>query len=104
LNKEPLARLLANVPFFADQTTVGEWLRAQSPASIAGVWEVVQEFVRWVMQVKTLFHKIMLMPARLVKHARVIVARIMVPAERLAWWVQTMSRLWPQPRVGRPCG
>jgi hypothetical protein len=37
-------------------------------------------------QVKTLFHKIMLMP------------------ERLAWWVQTMSRLWPQPRVGRPCG
>ena len=55
-------------------------------------------------QVKTLFHKIMLMPARLVKHARVMVARIMVPAERLAWWVQTMSRLWPQPRVGRPCG
>jgi hypothetical protein len=24
LNKEPLARLLANVPFFADQTTVGD--------------------------------------------------------------------------------
>jgi hypothetical protein len=55
LNKEPLARLLANVPFFADQTTVGEWLRAQSPESIAGMWQVTQEFVRWVMQVKTLF-------------------------------------------------
>ena len=55
-------------------------------------------------RVKTLFHKIMLMPARLVQHARVMVARVMVPSERLAWWVQTMSRLWPQPRVGRPCG
>src|ERR1700691_3816188 len=38
LNQEPLARLLANVPFFADQTTVGEWLRAQNPESIAGMW------------------------------------------------------------------
>jgi hypothetical protein len=55
-------------------------------------------------RIKTLFHKIMLMPARLVQHARVLVARIMVPAERLVWRVQTMSRLWPQPRVGRPCG
>jgi len=55
-------------------------------------------------QVKTLFHKIMLMPARLVQHARLIVARIMVAPERLAWWVQTLSRLWPQPKCGRPCG
>jgi len=49
LNKEPLARLLANVPFLADQTTVGEWLRAQSLDSIAGMWQVTQGFVRWVM-------------------------------------------------------
>jgi hypothetical protein len=49
LNKEPLARLLAHVPHFADQTTVGEWLRAQNPDSIAGMWQVTQEFVRWVM-------------------------------------------------------
>lgn len=55
-------------------------------------------------QIKTLFHKIMLMPARLVRHARVMVARILVPMERLDWWVQTMSRLWPQPRMGRPSG
>jgi hypothetical protein len=35
LNEEPLAKLLARMPTFADQTTVGEWLRGQSPESSA---------------------------------------------------------------------
>lgn len=49
LNEEPLAKQLARVGAFADQTTVGEWLRAQSDESIAGFWRVVEEFVQWVL-------------------------------------------------------
>ncbi len=49
LNAEALAKLLAHVPHFADQTTVGEWLRAQTPATVAGLWQVTQEFIGWVM-------------------------------------------------------
>jgi hypothetical protein len=50
LNDEPLAKVLARVPAFADQTTVGQWLRAQSPASIAGFWKVIEAFVSWVLE------------------------------------------------------
>jgi len=49
LNEEPLAKLLARVPRFADQTTVGEWLRAQSPQSVAAFWELIHQFVSWVL-------------------------------------------------------
>jgi hypothetical protein len=35
LNDEPLARQLARVPRFADQTQLGEWLRKQNDTSIA---------------------------------------------------------------------
>jgi hypothetical protein len=50
LNEEPLAKVLARVPAFADQTTVGQWLRGQSPQSIAGFWKVIEEFVSWVLE------------------------------------------------------
>lgn len=49
LNEEPLAKLLARVPAFADQTTVGQWLRAQTAESIAGIWKLIQEFVKWAL-------------------------------------------------------
>lgn len=49
LNEEPLAKLLARVPGFADQTTLGQWLRAQTPQSVAALWALVQEFVGWVL-------------------------------------------------------
>jgi hypothetical protein len=48
-NEEPLAKLLARVPAFADQTTVGEWLRAQSPQTVAAFWELIRQFVNWVL-------------------------------------------------------
>ncbi len=48
LNDEPLARQLARVGRFADQTQLGEWLRKQSDASVAAVWQLVSEFVAWV--------------------------------------------------------
>ena len=49
LNEEPLAKLLARVSAFADQTTVGEWLRAQTPQTVAALWQVIRQFVTWVL-------------------------------------------------------
>jgi DDE family transposase len=49
LTQEPLAKLLARVGNFADQSTVGEWLRAQTPETVAAFWGVVREFVAWVL-------------------------------------------------------
>ena len=50
LNDEPLVRELARVKKFADQTQLGEWLRAQSDASIGAFWKLIAEFVQWVIQ------------------------------------------------------
>jgi hypothetical protein len=49
LNDEPLVRQLARVKAFADQTTLGEWLRKQTPQSIGAFWALVREFIQWVM-------------------------------------------------------
>jgi hypothetical protein len=48
LNTEPLVRQLARVEHFADQTQLGEWLRKQSDASIAALWQLIRQFVQWV--------------------------------------------------------
>lgn len=48
LNDEPLARQLARVERFADQTQLGEWLRKQSDVSIAAFWQLITAFIRWV--------------------------------------------------------
>jgi hypothetical protein len=48
LNDEPLARQMARVEKFADQTQLGEWLRKQSEASIGAFWRLISEFVQWV--------------------------------------------------------
>jgi hypothetical protein len=48
LNEEPLVRQLARVKAFADQTTLGEWLRKQTPESIGAFWGLVREFIQWV--------------------------------------------------------
>ncbi len=48
LNDEPLARQLARVQRFADQTQLGEWLRKQTAVSVAGFWQLISEFVQWV--------------------------------------------------------
>src|SRR4051812_4702283 len=49
LKSDPLARRLAGVPTFADETTLGEWLRAQSPESVRVIGEITREFILWVM-------------------------------------------------------
>lgn len=48
LNDEPLVRQLARVAHFADQTQLGEWLRKQSDASITALWQLIREFIHWV--------------------------------------------------------
>lgn len=50
LNDEPLARQLARVEHFADQTQLGEWLRKQNDASITALWQLIGQFIQWVLQ------------------------------------------------------
>jgi hypothetical protein len=50
LKSDPLAKRLAGVQSFADETTLGEWLRAQSPESVQAIGEITREFILWVMQ------------------------------------------------------
>jgi hypothetical protein len=47
LNEEPLAREISGIARFADQTTVGEWLRAQTPQSLEGLRALNRELVAW---------------------------------------------------------
>jgi hypothetical protein len=48
LNEDPLARELFGVKKFAGQSQVGEWLREQTPESVAALRQLIREFVRWV--------------------------------------------------------
>lgn len=50
LNEDALAKELAGVKRFADQSTVGEWLRAQSAASLEALREINREWIQWVIQ------------------------------------------------------
>ena len=50
LNDEPLVRQMARVKQFADQTQLGEWLRKQSEASVAAFWQLISQFVDWVLE------------------------------------------------------
>jgi hypothetical protein len=50
LNEDPLARELFGVGKFADQSQVGQWLREQSPQSVAALRALLREFVGWVWQ------------------------------------------------------
>jgi hypothetical protein len=48
LNDDPLVRELCGVKKFADQSQVGEWLRAQSDDAIDALADLVREFAGWV--------------------------------------------------------
>jgi hypothetical protein len=50
LNDEPLVRQLARVKHFADQTQLGEWLRKQNDTSIRAFWQLISQFVQWVIE------------------------------------------------------
>lgn len=47
LNAEALVRELSGIARFADQTTVGEWLRAQTPQSLEGLRALNRDLVAW---------------------------------------------------------
>jgi hypothetical protein len=48
LNEDPLAKQLAGVGKFADESQVGEWLRAQSEESLAEVRQLNRQLVGWI--------------------------------------------------------
>jgi Transposase DDE domain group 1 len=50
LEEDSLARRLARMDSFADETTLGEWLRAQTPESVRAFWELIREFIAWAAQ------------------------------------------------------
>ena len=50
LEEDALARQLARMESFADETTLGEWLRAQTPKGIEAFWNLIREFVAWVLK------------------------------------------------------
>ena len=50
LEEDSLARRLARMDCFADETTLGEWLRAQTPESVRAFWELIQAFIAWAAQ------------------------------------------------------
>ena len=49
LEQDPLAQQLARMESFADESTLGEWLRAQTPESVAAFWGLVREFISWAL-------------------------------------------------------
>lgn len=48
LKTDPLAKRLAGVKTFADESTLGEWLRAQSPQSVQAIGDIIRQFIDWV--------------------------------------------------------
>src|SRR5258706_4872067 len=48
LNADPLAKELFGVAKFADESQVGEWLRAQTAEGLAAVQALNRELVAWV--------------------------------------------------------
>jgi hypothetical protein len=49
LKSDPIAKRLAGVKTFADESTLGEWLRAQSEESLQALARLNLEFVQWAM-------------------------------------------------------
>jgi hypothetical protein len=48
LKTDPLAKRLAGVQTFADESTLGEWLRAQNAESVQAIGQITREFIQWV--------------------------------------------------------
>jgi len=47
IEEDALARRLARLDSFADESTLGEWLRAQTPESVRAFWQLIHEFIAW---------------------------------------------------------
>ena len=50
LEEDPLACRLARMDSFADESTLGQWLRAQTPESVRAFWKLIHEFIAWAAQ------------------------------------------------------
>ena len=93
LHHPPCAELVANQAFYAIAALAYDLLAALK------LLHLPNDCQSW--QVKTLLRQVLLLPARIVEHARVLVAKVSVPEAWLSWWRGLMARLWP---VGTPAG
>ena len=91
LHHPPCESLTANRMFYAIAALAYNLMKAVQLLCLP------EECQSW--QLKTLLRQVLLMPAKLVKHARVLIARVQVPAAWLCWWRTVMSRLWLEPQV-----
>jgi hypothetical protein len=49
LKSDPLAKRLAGAGTFADESTLGEWLRAQDAQSVRALGEINRQLIQWIM-------------------------------------------------------
>ena len=94
LHHPPCLSLRANQMFYALAMLAYNLLQAIK------LLELPDDCQGW--RLKTLLGKLLLLPVRMQRRSRQLVARLLVPAAWLEWWRQLLKRLWPQPRVGRP--
>ncbi|MEI6797122.1 MAG: transposase [Methanomassiliicoccales archaeon] len=50
LSRDQAMGKLVGVERMADESTLGEWLRGQSPESLRGLWRIIREFIAWVLE------------------------------------------------------
>ena len=94
LHHPPCLSLRANQMFYALAMLAYNLLQAIK------VLELPDDCQGW--RLKTLLAKLVVLPARMRRRSRQMVARLLVPAAWLEWWRQLLSRLWPERRAGRP--
>lgn len=94
LHHPPCLRLRANQMFYALAMLAYNLLQAIK------LLELPDDCQGW--RLKTLLAKLLVLPARLQRRSRQMVARLLVPAVWLEWWRQLLGRLWPQWGPGRP--
>ena len=90
LHHPPCLSLRANQMFYALATLAYNLLQALK------LLELPDDCQGW--RLKTL----LVLPVRIQRRSRQLVARLLVPAAWLEGWRQLLARLWPTRRIGRP--
>lgn len=49
LGKDTALGQLVGLERMADESTLGEWLRGQNPQSLNALWQIIREFIAWVL-------------------------------------------------------
>jgi hypothetical protein len=94
LHHPPCLSLRANEMFYALAMLAYNLLQAIK------LLELPDDCQGW--RLKTLLAKLVVLPVRLRRRSRQMVACLLVPVAWLEWWRQLLTRLWPARGVGRP--